>query len=147
MLNLVTELKNIFGEDSQEANTVYEVYDIITSSAPTTLAEAKTNLILLDHARVKLSTIYFMIDREISRIRNSIQSTYDSQYVTLVKRGRPSKDAIESEIRVLNPEYAGLAYKMEVYNSVKDLVNMYLKCIDSSRMTTIELLRNIDRVD
>lgn len=137
----------IFGEKSEESEILSGAYELITQSVPTIAAEAKTHMILLDHSRTKLSTIYYMICCKISSLRESVQSTYDSQYTRLVKLGRPTKDAIESEIRSTNPEYSGISKKISDYEDLKNLVSMYIRCIDSNKNTTIELLRNINRID
>lgn len=140
-------VSGVLGDKSEETETVVEVYELITQSAPTIASEAKTHMILLDHARTKLSTVYYMLCREISRMKDEVRSSYDSQYTRLVKLGRPTKDAIESEIRATNPQYSGVSKTISDYEDVKNLINMYLRCIDSSKQTTVELLRNINRID
>lgn len=140
-------LSEIFGPESQEVDTLVDAYNLIVKTAPTVSSEAKTHLLLLDHSRTKLASLYYMITRVISKKWNSMQSTYDETYVQLVRRGRPSKDAIEAEIRQLNPEYSGIAYQVSQLEEVKELINMYLRCIDSNKTTTLEILRNINRID
>lgn len=140
-------LEGIFDEGTEEYNIIKETYDLITQSAPTIAAEAKTHLILLDHNKVKLSTLYYGICRKISNLRDQVQTTHDASYVRLVKVGRPSKDAIEAEIRMTNPKYSGISKKISDYEDVKDLISMYIRCVDSSRTTTLEILKNIYRLD
>lgn len=140
-------LCEVFGESSEEVEVIVSAYDLIVSSAPTILSEAKTHLILLDHCRVKLSSIYYMISRKISKMRELSQNSYDSSYVQLVKRGRPSKDAIEAEIRSLNPEYSSVYQTIIKFEEIENLINMYIRCIDSSKTTTLEIIRNINRLD
>lgn len=140
-------LKEVLGDNSSEVVDILEAYGLIVHSAPTVISEAKTHLILLDHSKVKLSSIYYMLSREISKKKRTTQETYDSTYVQLVRRGRPSKDAIEAEIRQLNPTYLGVSQEISDLEEVKDLVSMYIRCIDSSRSSTIEILRNISRID
>lgn len=145
--NVKSLLSEIFGSTSQEVETIVEAYNLIVKTAPTISSEAKTHLILLDHSRIKLASLYYMITRIISKKWNDVQSTYDDTYVQLVRRGRPSKDAIEAEIRQLNPEYSGVSYQISQLEEVKELISMYLRCIDSNRSTTLEILRNISRID
>lgn len=139
-------LSEILG-DSEESKILEETYGLITQSVPTVISEAKTHMLLLDHARTKLSTIYYMVCREISRLNALVQPTYDAQYTRLVKLGRPTKDAIESEIRSINPEYSGTYRKMCDYEDLKNLITMYIRCIDSNKNTTVEILHNINRID
>lgn len=148
MINFINEIHKVFPEESEEYKIISEVYDLITSTVPTVASEAKTHLVLIEHSKIKLSTIYFMIRRMISSLKNSEQyNKYDAQYTRLVKLGRPSKDAIESEIRTTNPDYVILSNRLNELYDIQELVSMYIKCLDSSRMTTIELLRNINRID
>lgn len=140
-------LEGVFDEGTEEYSIISEAYDLIVKSAPTVSGEAKTHLILLDHCRTNLATLYYMIGRNISKLRDTIQSAYDSSYTRLVKLGRPSKDAIESEIRLTCPEYLVSYKKIRDLEEVQSLVNMYLRCVDSNKTTTLELLRNIQRID
>lgn len=140
-------LDGIFNEGTEEYNQIKECYELISKSAPTISAEMKTTMILLDHSRVNLSTIYFMLCRNISKMKAEFQQTYDSQYARLVKLGRPSNAAIEAEIRSQNPEYSGITMKIETFEYVKDLINSYIKCIDECKKTTIEALRDSRRID
>lgn len=145
--NLEEKVSKIFSKDSEEFEVLLETYRLINRSTPLTSADAKNYLINLDHLRVKLSSIYYLISSRVTERKLTTQSTYDNLYVQLVRRGRPSKDAIESEIRELNPEIAGIFYQNCELEDIKSLVEYFLRCIDSSRLTTIELLRSINRID
>ena len=139
--------EGVFSKDSSEYEILTTAHDLISNSAPTIAAEAKTHLLLLDHSRMDLSTMYYMLGREISKKRSLIQSNYDTQYTRLVKVGRPSNAAIEAEIRATNPEYAGISVQIQSFEEVRDLIASYIKCIDSSKQTTIEILRDSRRID
>lgn len=147
MVDFKILLKDIFTEDSEEFAIIKDSYDCIISSAPTISAEAKTQMILLDHNRTKLSTLYFMLARKISTLKSTYQSDWDTQYARLVKIGRPSKDSIESEIRANNPALAGAIVQVNQYEQVQELVSMYMRCIDSAKQTATELLRDSRRLD
>lgn len=147
MEKLSDSLSYLFPEGSEELDVLKSTYHIITSTYPSVASEAKSQLIVLDQCRVKLSTLYYSICRTISRLRDSMESTYNASYVRLVKLGRPSKDAIEAEIKATNPEYSGVAKKISDYEDAKNLINMYIRCVDSSKSTVTEILRNIYRID
>ena len=138
---------DVFPEGSEESQLLRDCYDLIAKSAPTLASEAKTQMILLDQMRAKLSSLYFLLSRNISQLKSSIQSSYDSSYVRLVKLGRPSGAAIEAEIRATNPDYVIVSTKIETYEQVKELVSNYMKSIDSCSRTAIEILRDSRRVD
>lgn len=140
-------LDGVFNEGTEEYELIVDTYNLIVQSAPTIASEAKTHLLLLDHNKIKLATLYYSLNRRIMELQDSVQQTHDASYMRLVKLGRPSKEAIESEIRATNPEYAGVSRQINMYESVRDLISNYMRCIDSSRMTTTEILRNIYRVD
>ena len=146
-MNFKDILYGIFDEGTEEYEQISECYDLIAKTAPTIAAEAKTHLLLLDHARINLSTIYFMLCRNISKKREIYQQAYDTQYARLVKLGRPSNAAIEAEIRSTNSDYAVLSRQIESLEQVKDLITAYVRCIDASKQTTFECLRDSRRLD
>lgn len=136
-----------FSEGTEEYEVLKDAYKLITSSYPSVASEAKSHLIMLDHSRMKLATLYYGVCRNISQLRDTMQATYDIQYTRLVKMGRPSKDAIEAEIRSTNGEYAGVSKRIKDLEDIKELISMYMRCIDSSRSTVTEILRNVYRID
>lgn len=136
-----------FSEGTEEYETLHTAYKLITTSYPSVASEAKNHLIMLDHSRMKLATLYYGVCRNISHLRDMTQATYDTQYTRLVKMGRPSKDAIEAEIRSTNGEYAGVSKQIKDLEDVKDLISMYMRCIDSNKSTVTEILRNVYRID
>lgn len=142
---LKDELEKVLGEE--EVRIVTDCYNLINKNNPTILAEIKTHLTLLDRSQSQLSVIYYLINRMISQRYSEVREEHDRQYVTLVKRGRPSKDAIEAEIRAVCPEYAVAVLKIEDLEELREFVNMLLKCIDSNRRTVTEVLRTLGRVD
>lgn len=146
-MNFKNILEGIFDEGTEEYDLVKEAYDLISKTTPSISAEAKTNMILLDHSRANLTTIYFMVCRNISKKKDSFQKSYDSQYSRLVKLGRPSNAAIEAEIRVTSPEYATASSQIEALEQVKDLISSYIRCIDSCKQTAVEILRDSRRID
>jgi len=146
-MNFKDILEGVFDENSEEFEIISDTYNLITSTVPSVAAECKTNLILLDNARIKLSTLYYMLYRNISKIRRGVESIYNAQYTRLVKVGRPSKDAIEAEIKASSPDYLIASQKIEDYEAVRDLISMYIRCVDNTRSSTLEILKNIYRVD
>lgn len=146
-MNFKEMLEGIFDPGTEEYQIIEESYQLIASTAPTIAAEAKTHLLLLDHMKIKLATLYYMLGRNISKMRVAIQSTYDASYTRLVKLGRPSNAAIETEIRATNPEYAGISRKIDDYEAIRELINNYIRCLDSSKTTTLEVLRDSRRID
>lgn len=146
-MNFVELLDGVFNEGTEEFDTLKETHDLIVQSSPIISAEAKTHLLLLDHSRVKLVTMYYSLSKRIASLNDQFQATHDAAYTRLVKIGRPSKDAIEAEIRATNPEYAGISRQIIKYENIKELVSMYIRCIDASKTTTIELLKNMYRLD
>ena len=140
-------LKSVFNEDSDEYKTIVEAYNIMSKSAPVTSGESKTQMLLLDNLRIKLSTYYYLCCKKISDLKKTTQSAYDTQYARLVKLGRPSNASIECEIRLNSPEYAKSYSQMTDLEDVKTLLSSYLKCLDNSKITAIEILRDSRRID
>lgn len=146
-MNFKDLLDGVFDEGTEEYKIIEESYNLIVGNAPTIAAEMKTNMILLDHARTKLSTLYYLTCREISRCRRKYEKSYDQQYTRLVKLGRPSKDAIEAELKVTCAGYAENYQKEEDLNQIKDLISSYMRCIDSCKQSAVEMLRDSRRID
>lgn len=140
-------LKEVFPETSDEYKLILEASDLLASSAPSIAAECKTIMILADHIKPRLAALYFLLSREISKMKETYQASYDAQYVRLVKMGRPSNAAIEAEIRVTNTEFITLSKQIDKYEQVKELINFYLRCIDSLKQSAIEILRDSRRID
>lgn len=146
-MNFKESLIEVFSEGTHEYEVLMNVHDLITSYSPSISAECKTQMILLDQSKIELSSLYYMVSRRISKLKASIQSSYDTQYTRLVKLGRPSNAAIEAEIRLSNSDYLSVCSKLEAMEQIKDLINSYLRCIDATKATAIELLRDSRRID
>ena len=146
-MNFKEILDGVFDEGSEEFDIIKTTYELIGMSAPSISAEFKTHMILLDKCKINLSTMYYMISRNISKKKEVFSDTYNSTYTRLVKLGRPSAAAIEAEIKASNPAYSGLMIEVEKLEQVKDLIASYLRCIDSCKQTITELLRDSRRID
>lgn len=147
MINFKELVGDVFAEGTEEFKIITESYDLITKTTPSISAEAKTQMILLDHSRTKLSTLYYMLSREISRQKETYRKDYDAKYTRLVKLGRPSNAAIDAEIRTTCPEYATASVKVEALEQVRELVSSYMRCIDTTKQTAVEVLRDSRRID
>lgn len=140
-------LDGVFGQNSHEREVLELTYQVIVGTAPTTSAEIKNHIAILDQQRVELSTLYYLLSRNITRHRTEMQQETDPLYTRLVKLGRPSKDAIEAELRSTNETYATKTIKVEELTQVRDLVSSYIRSIDSRKQSMIEMLKNSYRLD
>jgi len=140
-------LSEVFPSGSSEYQILSNAYGLIIAGIPQIAAEYKNKLIALDASRAELSSLYFMINRNISKLKATIQTDYDGQYTRLVKIGRPSNTAIEAEIRFNNPDYLKVSNQIEELENVKNLIVNYMKCIDNCRLTTTELFKDSRRID
>lgn len=146
-MNLKDSLREIFPETSEEFQLIIEANELVASSAPSIAGECKTIMIMADHIKPRLATLYFLLSREISKMKETYQASYDAQYVRLVKMGRPSNAAIEAEIRSTNAEFIALSKQIDKYEQVKELINFYVRCIDSLKQSAVEILRDSRRID
>lgn len=147
MFEIKKVLEGVFDEGTQEYEIIKECYEMINKTVPSVASEAKTAMILADRCRVEMVTLIYLLSREISNTRSKLRDFGDSQYVRLVKLGRPSKEAIETEIRSTSPEYRKFSEKIEKLENVKELVNSYVRSLDSFRMTALEILKDSRRLD
>ena len=121
------QLKEIFPETSDEYITLVDAYNLVVSSAPTTTAEAKTQLILFDSTRIKLSSIYFMITKTIDKIHETNQVIHDQESSSIyAKMTNPSNTAVETKLRNKNPAYAMAVKQCNDLEKVKTLILSYL---------------------
>lgn len=144
MDSLDKELYDILGQ-CDELTSIIRVSAVLTLSTPVTESEANYIMEKLDSGRAELSSIYFQLSREVSRLESEVQKDYDSSYSRLVRLGRPSKDAIEAEIRNGNPKYVEVSCRIKSLEDVKELISMYMRSIDSKKTSVLEALRSIKR--
>lgn len=144
MDSLDKELYDILGQ-CDELTSIIRVSAVLTLSTPVTESEANYIMEKLDSGKAELSSIYFQLSREISRLESEVQKDYDSSYSRLVRLGRPSKDAIEAEIRNGNPTYVEVSCRIKSLEDVKELISMYMRSIDSKKTSVLEALRSIKK--
>lgn len=144
MNSLDKELYDILGQ-CDELTSIIRVSAVLTLSTPVTESEANYIMEKLDSGKAELSSIYFQLSREISRLESEVQKDYDSSYSRLVRLGRPSKDAIEAEIRNSNPRYVEVSCRIKSLEDVKELISMYMRSIDAKKVSVLEALRSIKK--
>lgn len=147
MFKLKELLSGVFEEGTHEYETIQECYELINKTVPSVASEAKTAMILADRCRIEMVTLNYLISRNISNKRSQLRDLGDSQYVRLVKLGRPSKEAIDTEIRSLNPQYRKVSEEVDNLVDVRELINSYIKSLDSFRLTALEVLKDSRRLD
>ena len=147
MQNYLNIISEVFPIGTEEYRILEDAHNLIISSTPQISAEYKNKMITLDRVRAELSSLYFMVSRNMSNLKSGVQKDYDAKYTHLVKVGRPSNTAIEAEIRLTNPDYVVAFNKIEELDTVRTLITSYIKCIDSCKNTTIELLKDSRRID
>lgn len=140
-------IEEVFDKTTDEYQTITQAYGLLSSPIPMTAAEAKVLMYQLDSIRAKLSAIYFMVSRSLSKQKSAVQNTYDTTYTRLVKIGRPSHTAIEAEIRTLLPDYIIYSDTADKYTQVKELITSFIRGIDNMKVTTLEAFRDSRRVD
>ena len=140
-------ISEVFAKGTEEYDTIVGTYDLIVSNAPTISVESKNIMALADTYKVKLASIYYGLSQKISAMKREYQKTYDNHYVRLVKLGRPSHTAIDTEIRTIYPDYVLLSQQIEDFEQVKELISIYIKAVDSVKQTATEMLRDSRRID
>ncbi len=140
-------LAEIFPTTSEEYDAITKAYNFVNSPIPMTAAEAKTLMYQIDGIRARLSTVYFLISRELSKQKSLIQHQYDISYTRLVKVGRPSHAAIETELKTMLPDYVIYLDISEKYEQVKELVSSLVRGLDEIKRTTLEAFRDARRID
>lgn len=98
-----------------------------TSSAVITeqiqiMLEALSNL---NYLRSKLVSARYKVDTKHRVL-------YDKEFTVLTKMGRPSKQAIDSEIYYSNKEIFDLREKLEAYNNLLEYLDTQIKLLEST---------------
>lgn len=83
----------------KESDLIAEVYNILTSSLPTTNTQAFARLSVLETLKPQLSSIIFALTMQINDFQNSHDISYYKVYTKWVNVGtKPSHQAIEAQI-------------------------------------------------
>ena len=126
--NLIDKLQTKFSLTDFEANFIKEVNLELKRPMPSTKLGLEERVNLLDMYRAKLLNFIYQVSDKCSEISFQYREPYNLRFVKLVKAGRPSTQAIESEI-LTDQAMFNLHNLLEEYENFKSLLFGYLKAL------------------
>ena len=108
-----------------------------TPSARTAIQE---RMMLLDSLRVKLLNMLYLLTDRMDEYAYSYYEKYNSEFKILVRQGRPSTQAIETEIHT-NADMQEKKMLLKGFDDFKGLLFGYIKTIDNCKATCFEKIK------
>lgn len=129
LIEYIKGTKAIFSED--EYQMIRSSIGLIIESPPQTAGAVFSRCERLTASSMDISWIILSLNRTKLKLENSLKGIKDPEFVLLVRQGRPSTQAIESEIRMSKDSV------MQLENDIQEIDNLIVY------FNSLE--RNIDR--
>lgn len=126
--SLINKLKHKFSLTDYEADFLLAINTELRRAMPSTKLGLEQRINLLDEYRVKLLNMIYQISDKHSEISFQYKEPYNLRFAKLIKAGRPSTQAVESEI-LNDPAMFELYKLLEEYENFKSLLFGYLKAL------------------
>lgn len=126
------------GLSNEEVNNMKSAISMVHELSPTDgpgLFSKMNNMISVSD---DLSWIISVIRNKCSEIRRKIREIKDPDFVMLVRQGRPSTQAIESEIRFNHSEINDMEQKLEIFGNITE----YLQSLNNNVDRYIWMLKD-----
>lgn len=133
------DLQDLFPEGTEEYRGLLSITRLLNSSAPSTLAESQIRVSALDSARADLCNLIYYVSIRITKVAKEYSILYNKEFVKYTNLGRPNQTAVDCEVLSRNSSILDLKYKIESYESIRSLLQQYIRSIDQSRSTCIQL--------
>lgn len=109
---------------------IEECINLIHQGLPVDNAGVFSKLSHCNSASDDLAYVIMSVRKVRSDIEKELRKLKDPKFTILVRSGRPSSQAIESEIRFTIPEVANLEDKLSTFDNILDYLNHIEKCLD-----------------
>lgn len=116
---LYTYLTNVMELGDEEIESVRDCLGMVHQATPTEAPGIFSRMERIIAASDNLSWVLTSIGRKKSEIVGEIKKIKDPQFTALVRQGRPSIQAIESEIRYTTPELRELESDLDTLLNVE----------------------------
>ena len=111
---------------------IKECINLIHQSVPCDNAGVFSRLAHFNSVSDDLSYVILSTRKVRNNIEKELKKLKDPKFTILVRSGRPSTQAIESEIRFTMKEVADLEDKLITFDNIIDYLNHLEKCLDRS---------------
>lgn len=110
---VMNQLKEVSGLSDTELAPAFEVAVALSKPYPAGRTACQERIAQLGLLRSRLDTLILQLKEIRSKFKREYEKRFDSEYSRLVKLGKPSQQAIVSEIRSKNQEVVDLSDKIE----------------------------------
>lgn len=135
---LLESIKNSLGLTDYEVEILRKVNKVLREPTPTTQVGIEERVSVLDRYRVDLLNLLYMLEDKLATLEYSYKNVYDPEFMKLTRQGRPSQQAIDSEIHATNASMNEWRNTMHHYDYVKSLILGYIKSIGASKDTCMK---------
>lgn len=131
-------IKAQFSLNDTEIGIVREVNRILREPTPTVQTGIESRVSRIDSLRVEVQNLLYIVESKISDAEYDYHTVYDLEFTRLTRAGRPSQQAIESEIHSKDEVMKDKRRLLENYRDFKNLLLGYLKSLSSSKDTCMK---------
>lgn len=127
IINYISGIVNI-GDRCNE--TIKECINLIHQSVPVDNSGVFSRLSRCNAVSDDLVYIIMNVKKRRNIVESELKKNKDPKFTILVRSGRPSTQAIESEIRVTTPIVSELENKLSEFDNILEYLNHLEKCLD-----------------
>lgn len=136
--SVVECLESIVGVGKEGVSILKNCLSLLHMAAPAEPAGVFSRIERIVSASDDLAWIILMVGRAKSSIDSNIKRIKDPEFTMLVRSGRPSTVAIESEIRMNHDEILEMEERLQIANYLED----YLQHIEKGLDRCVWMLRD-----
>ena len=135
---LLDNIRGYLSLTDHEVGILRETNRILREPTPTTQLGLENRVSVLDQCRTDLVNLLYMIEDRLSRVEFSYRNVYDPEFTRLTRAGRPSQQAIDSEIHSTIEKMSEWRDTINHYEFARNLLLGYLKSISASKETCMK---------
>jgi len=135
--NLVMKLKDKFNLSDYETEFLERLNTELRRPVPTTQLGIEDRLYLLDVLKIDLHNMLYVLEERFSSMEYEYKEKYNIEHTRLVRAGRPSEAAIDSEIHT-NTSLKSTRDLLNDWQSFKGLLTSYLSVIKACKDTCLK---------
>ena len=136
--NIVECLETIVSVGNEGRSILKNCLSLLHMAAPAEPAGVFSRIERIISASDDLAWIILMVNRAKASLDSNIKRVKDPEFTMLVRSGRPSTVAIESEIRMCHDEIRDMEEQLEIAKNLED----YLQHIEKGLDRCVWMLRD-----
>lgn len=116
---------------------------LLLEPTPTVQVMIEARVDSIDRLCVELRNLLYILENKIGNLDYEYKTIYDEQFTNLVRKGRPSQQAIESEIHSSNEFMMQRRQLLTNFEYLKNLITGYLRSLKDCKETCIRKWGNV----